>query len=368
MANKIYSNADFIEFNKNSSQQKDNLAYGFNYGIYHNDKNNFNYGIRSEKRITRILQETIKEFNSNFIKDIYFSKQELLFLKIHATAPYISGLGKQHVTETGIELHHTLGVPYIKGSAIKGMLRAWCEEAGIKERHIDLLFGTTDKDGNESTQGALVFHDVLFDNLVVYPDIMTPHDEDTRGYLKSVNPISFARVEFLSDTYMIISIRSGIDKELIDLQVVGKWIIQALKEYGLGAKTAIGYGRFDGSIDNKIGDILNKKKEEAMKIQREQIAKEAEKTRRANLSPEELALEDALDNINIAKDIDHPDRQFILDNKIKQTEFMDEFKDNIKVIDALYQFYEEEGYFKKKKGKIKVKADHLKELYERLHQ
>lgn len=44
------------------------------------------------------------------------------------TGPFITGMGLSHPVENGFLWHHTLGVPYLPGSSIKGMIRAWVEE------------------------------------------------------------------------------------------------------------------------------------------------------------------------------------------------------------------------------------------------
>lgn len=39
----------------------------------------------------------------------------------------VIGLGSHHPLETGLLFHRTLGVPYIPGSSIKGLIRAWAD-------------------------------------------------------------------------------------------------------------------------------------------------------------------------------------------------------------------------------------------------
>lgn len=39
----------------------------------------------------------------------------------------VSGLGNGHPFETGFIWHRTLGVPYLPGSAVKGLMRAWAD-------------------------------------------------------------------------------------------------------------------------------------------------------------------------------------------------------------------------------------------------
>ncbi|MCI0724009.1 MAG: RAMP superfamily CRISPR-associated protein [Acidobacteria bacterium] len=40
---------------------------------------------------------------------------------------FVTGLGREHPVENGFAWHHSLGVPYLPGSSIKGMVRAWAE-------------------------------------------------------------------------------------------------------------------------------------------------------------------------------------------------------------------------------------------------
>ena len=63
----------------------------------------------------------------------------------------IVGLGEKNVLETGITLHHTYGVPYIPGSALKGLASHYCDqiwgekEPGFKKggRNHEIIFGTS---------------------------------------------------------------------------------------------------------------------------------------------------------------------------------------------------------------------------------
>ena len=41
------------------------------------------------------------------------------------TSRFVTGLGRRHPVENGFAWHSTLGVPYLPGSSVKGMVRAW---------------------------------------------------------------------------------------------------------------------------------------------------------------------------------------------------------------------------------------------------
>ena len=53
-----------------------------------------------------------------------FGGKPLFFTNSYA---FVSGLGREHPVENGFAWHHILGVPYLPGSSVKGMVRAWAE-------------------------------------------------------------------------------------------------------------------------------------------------------------------------------------------------------------------------------------------------
>lgn len=160
------------------------------------------------------------------------------------------GLGGESVLETAISLHRTYGVPYIPGSALKGLaahyahnrLKDWGEETEA----YTILFGDT------KTAGYLTFYDALyvpgsanywtFKDTPLALDVMNVHHpEYYRGEDKppadwdSPTPVSFL---------------SATGSYLIALGGPAEWVKAAfeilacaLREEGIGAKTSSGYGR-----------------------------------------------------------------------------------------------------------------------------
>lgn len=180
---------------------------------------------------------------------------------------FVTGLGREHPLENGFTWHHTLGVPYLPGSSLKGMLRAWYRENGSwdeakkqwKENSaIRTLFGSHEKDENGREYG--VGHFILLDMLPTTSpqlavDIMTPHygpyyqDESGQtapGDWLSPTPIPFLVVE-KEQTWQLgliprVPQRMVTQDELDELSTA---VIDALQWLGAGAKTAVGYGRFE---------------------------------------------------------------------------------------------------------------------------
>ena len=162
---------------------------------------------------------------------------------------FVTGLGQAHPVENGFAWHHSLGVPYLPGSSVKGMVRAWAEQwekAG--ENETKRLFGPK----GAGTVGSVIF----FDALPVSPvrletDIMTPHygpwysDGKAPGDWHDPVPISFLTIAAGQIFQFIIAPRRpDIDSDVADAKTAQAWLKDALKWIGAGAKTAAGYGRF----------------------------------------------------------------------------------------------------------------------------
>jgi CRISPR-associated protein Cmr6 len=175
------------------------------------------------------------------------------------------GLGDESVLETSITLHHTYGVPYIRGSALKGLAAAFARNRlgemwkakgfrGGKWQEISpaykVVFGETDD------AGYVTFHDALYvpgsgvKGQALHADIMTVHhpryysEKKENGELPppadwdEPNP-----VPFLSATgrYLIaLSAPKGCEEWR---QAAFDILKLALAEEGIGAKTSSGYGR-----------------------------------------------------------------------------------------------------------------------------
>jgi CRISPR-associated protein Cmr6 len=166
----------------------------------------------------------------------------------------IVGLGIQSVRETNLALLHTWGVPYIPGSALKGLASSVAHRFGgspfwNKSGRSDgaqqgkdhrLMFGDT------TSAGYVVFHDAWWvpdgDKLPLDLDVMTVHHLAYYGGGPEApmdwdepNPISFLTAR---GSYKVAL--SG-PREWVTR--AGQWLEIGLKDDGIGAKTQAGYGR-----------------------------------------------------------------------------------------------------------------------------
>lgn len=171
---------------------------------------------------------------------------------------FVSGLGNGHPFETGFIWHRTLGVPYLPGSSVKGLMRAWADPKkgwGDEENwgRVKRLFGDTDEGG----AGTLIVFDAL---PVQVPelelDIMNPHYGDYYGgkndendnpvppadYL-SPSPVFFLAVEANQPFRLALAPRCPKGENAPDDLKDGLELLeQALTTLGAGGKTAVGYG------------------------------------------------------------------------------------------------------------------------------
>jgi len=161
------------------------------------------------------------------------------------------GLGGEAVLETAITLHRTYGVPYIPGSALKGLASSYAHkrlEADWRkggEAHT-IMFGDT------TTAGYVTFFDALYvpcsghkngdTPQALWPDVITVHHPDYYGGKDSA-PADW-------DSPTPVSFLSATGRYLIALQGDEAWVekafeilAMALAEEGVGAKTSSGYGR-----------------------------------------------------------------------------------------------------------------------------
>lgn len=188
----------------------------------------------------------------------------------------VIGLGAAHPQETSMTLHHIYGIPYIPGSAIKGVTKHWAVqkfaahlfqsqnnndfEKTLKEISEDLDNGNERNSivddikfndlikifGTQKKAGEVIFMDAFpIGDVKLKMDIMNPHYQDYYNGINapadwlSPNPIKFLTVEETIFQFYLLSK----NQEL--LTITEKLLKEALKESGIGAKTSLGYGLFD---------------------------------------------------------------------------------------------------------------------------
>lgn len=251
----------------------------------------------------KLFRDTIMERQrlvSDKLKKAGFSVDNFILTLKHRM---VIGLGAAHPQETSMTLHHIFGIPYIPGSAIKGITSHWfvlkefnnlhlsdygqilyfakiLENANMDNRDgygpddklsfedfkkkfksdqippdpklYDFLKNGKDKIllfqeifGNQGNSGKVIFFDAYpKDDIKLKIDIMNPHypnyysGKEAPTDYQSPRPIKFLTIEQTKFCFYIASKESDL------LKATEAYLKEALSEFGIGAKTALGYGIF----------------------------------------------------------------------------------------------------------------------------
>jgi CRISPR-associated protein Cmr6 len=164
----------------------------------------------------------------------------------------VVGLGGETVLETDLTLHHLYGIPFIPGSALKGLTRAYAtgeidehksEDIDTDDATIQRIFGT------QKAAGSVLFFDAMPVNGKVNfdLDIMNAHYPKYYGEgqlpanNQDPNPVTFLAV---SSTTFLFALAPRRLQDTGDTELALQWLQKALQEYGVGGKTSAGYGYF----------------------------------------------------------------------------------------------------------------------------
>jgi len=159
----------------------------------------------------------------------------------------IVGIGAASVRETGISLLRTWGVPFIPGSALKGVA------ASIARKHAGDAWnpgtpGHRALFGDQLLGGCVVFHDAWWvpggvgEELPLDLDVMTVHHSAYYGGRDEApcdwdepNPVAFITAH---GQYLV-----ALSGPASWVEAAGRLLEVGLTELGIGANTAAGYGR-----------------------------------------------------------------------------------------------------------------------------
>jgi len=172
----------------------------------------------------------------------------------HTLGRLVVNLGADSVLETNIALHQTYGVPFIPGSALKGLTSHFIQQNRDDqdpwqkggEAH-KIMFGDTDNAGYVTFFDALYVPNSNSKGKALWKDVITVHHAEY--YKSGLQPPADW------DSTIIIPFITTSGGFLIALAGPETWVEKAfdilgkaLEDEGVGAKTSSGYGRmsFEG--------------------------------------------------------------------------------------------------------------------------
>jgi CRISPR-associated protein Cmr6 len=238
------------------------------------------------------INEDIDNFkwDKDFINSIEIRKKQIIMqlqkegynlqnFSLSLSWRLVIGLGASHPQETSMTLHHIYGIPYIPGSAIKGVTRHWtvlkfAEEMSKSENikfekaigevskalengeKLELKVGGLEFNqlieifGTQKQEGKVIFFDAYpVGEMKLKIDIMNPHypkyyseGQPPTDWQNPV-PLKFLTVKNTKFVFYLAS-KSKDDPEKKLLNEAKELLLEAIKNYGIGAKTSLGYGHF----------------------------------------------------------------------------------------------------------------------------
>ncbi len=207
------------------------------------------------------VREELKE-HTDRIRNLCKSGKPLHF---RTTGRLVVGLGYNHPVENGFTFHHTLGVPYLPGSTVKGLVYAYArdwEQAPAAD--LTRIFGSSvvrERNGETSRvasqAGSVLFLDALpVEPPTLEPEVMTPHygpwyaSGDPPADWHNPVPIPFLAVA--SGAEFLFGLLPRKADTMSDVEQCARWLEAALTTLGIGAKTAVGYGRMEVTLDPQV--------------------------------------------------------------------------------------------------------------------
>jgi len=146
---------------------------------------------------------------------------------------------------------------YIPAASIRGLVRAWAKKRPEILPKMYHLLGYQEKD--KINAGKIEFLDAWPEKATrLTLDIVNPQQEFQIYHQKQCTPLSLYSLGNGSDPIPVLVAIRGIPGRTTDEEVneVWEWVQQALTVYGVGGRTASGYGvgKFSGSSQNLIAD------------------------------------------------------------------------------------------------------------------
>ncbi|MDX2152593.1 MAG: type III-B CRISPR module RAMP protein Cmr6 [Bryobacteraceae bacterium] len=175
---------------------------------------------------------------------------------------FLTGTGRSHPVENGFAWHPILGVPYLPGSSIKGLI-------GQRDREGVL--------GSQTCVGDVIFLDAIpIGPVDLEADVMTPHylpwdAGNPPGDWRSPTPIPFLTTT--PGALFLFAVLPRTENNVDSVQKIQHWLEQALADIGAGAKTAVGYGRMKRAA-GADAQWLTDFKREAARVRDERIERE----------------------------------------------------------------------------------------------
>lgn len=235
--------------------------------------NGIDYFDLENKKNEQIIQEKIENI---LMQSPTLSAGEILgAIRFNAKTTYpglLLGSGNSHELPSvegqailGFHFDYTTGLPMIQGSSLKGVLRSTFEHWEYIHEYTQLSRAEIETLEKEIFDNGDIFYDATIieadkDGKILGDDYITPHGDHP---LKNPTPLRFIKV--LPD----VTFRFEFDlaEGVITKEKKSKLFQKILEDLGIGAKTNVGYGKFQNfCIDETEEEKLQKVKDSELHL------------------------------------------------------------------------------------------------------
>jgi CRISPR-associated protein Cmr6 len=195
-----------------------------------------------------------------------YGENQTLSFEMENSSHLLVGHGEVSVLESSLSLHRIFGVPYIPGSAIKGVCANVCHTVLGKKNSQYLMDGDyyTALFGTQEQAGYIEFHDAWITPRslkdAIHLDVMTPHHQKyNAGELVAPRddddpvPIPFLAASGCFRFLLTCSSNLLPEEQAQQwLEIAKEIVIFALEHHGIGSKTNSGYGQMTKVVGNEL--------------------------------------------------------------------------------------------------------------------
>ena len=223
-----------------------------------------------------IIQDKVKKIINQSVSIVEDERLGNIHFKATTTYPgLILGSGNAHELPSiegqvilGFHFDYTSGLPVIQGSSIKGVLRSAFKYPEYIKEYVDDEVDVEALEKEIFNNGDVFFDATIMSNgKILSDDFLTPHGDDP---LKNPIPLRFIKV--------LPNVTFRFDFELSDGILIkeSKAILFAniLSDLGIGAKTNVGYGKFNADLVSQTKLAIESQKEEERKEKKAKEDKE----------------------------------------------------------------------------------------------
>lgn len=227
-----------------------------------------------KQKAERLVSATFSEKDYRFINKSIASEKFIMktsYPGLLAGTGYAHGVDCEYDIKTGFSFDYVTGKPYIPSSSVKGLLKSYFEYPEVintllgSDYSSDFIRALSDdifEDNEDLSKEKDIFFDAVIrcadkNGHILGFDSITPHGSDL-----TKNPTPIRIIKVLPDVFFEFNFRlrpSKIGDVDFSIEKKQKLFIDILENFGIGAKTNVGYGALKYYSDKDFITYINQR-------------------------------------------------------------------------------------------------------------